>query len=342
MESTFSLHQVFEAKLPGYCSGFHFPPAGAWLWAGTSEGDLAALSTADGTIARYWTADPLGLQHMSGSVSAPVLLTAGNSGNVQFWQENGELIQALKMPNAWLDAAAWSPDGSAVILCMGKSVMLVKVTGEIGWKTTDLPFTPFAVAWAPHGRQIAIAGNGGIACLQALTGEVIRKIHWNAAFISLFWGHDPIYLFSGTHDGALHVWKLDELEPHYMAMQGYGQPVSMLSACHSGSYLAVPSHADLVLWHLKESQGLKKSLPAIDSSHEQAITALAFRPEGFPLLASGNRKGGLLLSGIQGHALTTYSTGQTEGEITCLVWKPYASHLAMGTSRGNICYFSCG
>jgi WD40 repeat protein len=158
------------------------------------------------------------------------LASTGLDGTIRLWDSAGHCRACLHTSERCLQGLAFAPDG------------LLLACGEDGWVEVWSAdgahrlhtFRPtrsslYALAVAPDGREMAVAGQDGIIRLLELeSGKVCGELdgHEGAVF-SLAFAADGRTLLSGGEDGTVRKWRRNKGEPARAAgcLEGHFSPV---------------------------------------------------------------------------------------------------------------------
>ena len=173
-----------------------------WAVALSSEGRYLAGTTHDGKIS-VWDLD-------------------AKKQKFREYETKGSFGMSIDLSSDGRFTASGHEDGSVFIFSNDTSRLLHKLPGLV--KTVR------AVAFSPGGKLLAAAGDARIIALyDYASGEQVANLTGHGAWItSLDWSHTGEYLLSGSLDGKVKVWSVDQ------------------RAC-----VATHSEADKALWSVK-------------------------------------------------------------------------------------------
>jgi WD40 repeat protein len=219
------------------------------------DGQMLATGSADQT-ARLWktaTGEALGspLRH-GGEVltvaflaGQPVLLTGTKDWELRLWSiDTGEDLGKRTLPQGSVTSVAVADDGGTVLLGCADSRVAHVIDTAI-WRFRGIPLA--------H-------------------GDAVRSV-------AFFPGDRRVV--TGSTDGAVRVWKLDEGPPVGVALP-QSSPVRVVAFSPDGTRAATAADDGTVqLWHPVSGKPTGRPIP-----HDKAVRALAFQPAG-PLLFTG-------------------------------------------------------
>lgn len=133
------------------------------------------------------------------------LLTAGGQGLVRLWRpHDGTQLAEFEPTEQQLRDAAVSPDGRLVAGATRRGVPIWDAeTGEL---VRELDAPAWAVAFAPDGPQLAVAGRDGVASLwQVPGGRLVDELPHSSSVADVAWSSDGSLLVTGAGDGT-HLW----------------------------------------------------------------------------------------------------------------------------------------
>lgn len=298
---------VFELK--GHTGPVHDV---AFLPGGTR---LVSVS-ADGT-GRLWTlpekeedkpADPVLLEGDKAPLRAvavrpdgAVLVTAGDGGEVRFWEaDGGKPAGKVESQGAPVLALAVSPKGDLLVAgSADKSARLIDLAGKTVTRALTGHLGPVnAVAFSPDGSQVATAGGeGGIKVWDASTGQgVIAFGHAapnNAAIqpVNRLAFSGPGRVVSASADKTLKAWayegrwsEMKPLGPHAFRILALDfNPDGTLLAAGGGE----PSRSgEIKIWEVGKGMHVR----TLDGLHSDTVFGLRFSPDGTLLASAGADK----------------------------------------------------
>ena len=182
--------------------------------------------------------------------------------------------------------------------------------------------SPEMIAWAPDGRNLAVATTSGVYLFDGDTLAEVQTIGEEVWATSLAYSRDGTKLAIGGRDGSVRVWNFEN-QAFDRTLEGATGPVSSLSFSAEGDQLAI-GRLDSTLWIWRLSDGLVRYRLR---GHSDRITAVAFGVQpmgatpGGHMLASASRDGTVLAwnSGT-GHSVALFN--QHEGPVNTLLFAP--------------------
>jgi WD40 repeat protein len=267
------------------------------------------------------------------------LATVGQDAKGRIWDTTtGSIKFTLDGGAAWVERAAWSPDGSVLATAGGKKVRLWNpTTGEQLREYADHGGTVADLAWKPNANLLAVAAYGAISVYDPSQLAAVRKYEWKGSALKLAWAPNGVMLAHGNQDASVHFWYADSGQELHMS--GYPSKVRELSWDFTSRFLATGGGSAVCVWDCggKGPEGTAPNMLTTD--RDATVTAVGWQRRGF-LLASGDDSGRLML--WQPANRTPLIGGATfEGtEITGVAWAPGDKLLAAACGAGAVGVFS--
>lgn len=280
----------------GAIEALAYSPDGKSLALGTERGVLL-LDSADGrVIARI--DDRSGAADLAYSADGSLLAVRHHSGGVTIWRLPERVLQAtLTLPDAWVEATAFAPDGSAVATGVDERNRLILQRAADGaelWAADNAHREKIrAIAFTPDSRTvITTAWDGRIKLWDAQNGQVQADLDARSSSI----GMTLVEALAISPDGSrlalmratqgIDLWDLDRRQ-RVGSLRGVGiiSAIDALAFAPAGDVLAgIGSYtAPLVLWDVATRERLVSlELPGA------AQRRLAFAPDGTRLAVSGS------------------------------------------------------
>ena len=142
--------------------------------------------------------------------------------------------------------------------------------------------TPYAVAFAPDGKLLAVASGIGIYLYDAADLSEVRFIATDTALFSVAFAPDGRLLASGSLDKTIRLWDV-QTGRLVRTLEGHTGWVRSVAFSPDGRLLASAAEDQTIrLWDVQTGQLLR-----ILEGHTEEIWDVAFSPDG-RLLASGS------------------------------------------------------
>jgi WD40 repeat protein len=298
-----------------------FPTGLAWtkdlssLAVATASGHLHLLGAQDGNPLRSFQAHEGSVQCLALHPSRPWAITGGEDGTAQRIRlDTGEHKPVGGAWGAWVEQAAWSPDGAFVALAAGRKAAIFNKDGALASRLPDAAHTITGLAWSPDSKILASVGYGGASLYFGKTGKLARRLEWKGSLLSVVWSPNGKVLACGSQDNSVHFWRLPSGQDAQMG--GYPGKPQRLSFSTDGRWMATTGGAQVAVWNFE--QGPEGKPPLLLEAHDQPLSAVAFAPN-TKVLASGDRAGRVCLwaVGVQPHPVSHF---QVEGEVEGLAW----------------------
>lgn len=225
------------------------------------------------------------------SPEGTVLGVGGPEGAYRWTESTGlEPLQA----GGWCQALAWAADGrlavaddrSAAVFDPG-SLAGRTVSGwvERAWCTPEVASTVTGLAWLRDGRELAVAGYGGVRAFSR--ARLARELAYAGSLLAVAVSPDGRWLVSGNQDASVHVWRLRDGEE--LEMAGYPRKVTRVAFDVTGRWLAADGGPVATVWDFS-GKGPGGTAARMLPAPPDGATALAWHPR-LPLLATGGADG---------------------------------------------------
>lgn len=316
-------------RLDDHVPALEVDPTGTALAVGSLSGQAMVVEVAAGQATEL-PRHGLGTLSVSWSRHG-TLATGGQDGAVRLWSPTaGPLGQVSG--RGWCSQVTWSPDGDTLGAAVGTSVALVDADATGGQWHHDLASTVTAVVWSPDGRRLGAGCYGGVSWFERSVPEPVKQFPWKGSILSLAMHPGGKWLASGNQDASLHVWRLWSAQDLHMS--GYEAKLALVAWDRSGEHLAVADQGEVTSWSFR-GKGPAGTRPALIAGHDGSVTALAFRPSGSPLLATGDRGGTLRLWSKLAQHRPDHQV-ELGAEVSALAWSPDGSFVAVGGADGSV------
>ncbi|HEU4323385.1 MAG TPA: hypothetical protein VFS21_09600 [Roseiflexaceae bacterium] len=125
-----------------------------------------------------------------------------------------QIAQSPSRAGASWTQAAWSPDGSRILLASGQGDGAVVVWTAGTTSTLDLRGrvgSPSALAWHADGSVVAVGGgDGSVVLWEAQSGREIYTFQGHTSRVSgVAWSPDGKTLLTGSYDDSARIWAVD-------------------------------------------------------------------------------------------------------------------------------------
>lgn len=186
-----------------------FSRGGEWLLTG-AENRLACLfDTKSGNLIRKLPVHGGAVVTAGFSPTEDVFFTGDHEGSLRFWRMNEQEPRFPPMKFDSIRSAAFSHDGTKVIVGAGKQVRLIDAsTGKCIEPAFDHPGNVRVAVFSPNDRQILVAGDDGSAQLWAVSGETqpSRTFLHSLPVVTVAFSPDGEFILTGCADGGARLW----------------------------------------------------------------------------------------------------------------------------------------
>lgn len=309
-----------------------------------ADGLVAILTRAGDVVTTR--AVPGGVLTAAWSPDGAVLAVGGPQGAQRWTAEDG--LVPLRA-GGWCQALAWSPAGqlavaddrTAAVFAAGPQTRPSHSAWvERSWCTPEVASTVTALVWLRDGRELAVAGYGGV---RAFSGaRLARELDYAGSLLSMAASPDGRWLVSGNQDASVHVWRLRDRSE--LEMSGYPSKVTQVTFDASGRWLATNGASVTTVWDFS-GRGPGGRAARILAAHPEGPTALAWHPR-LPLLATAGADGTLALFDVPAMALgrpgAPYRSlvAADDESISALAWLDERC-VVVATRSGTVSSMSC-
>ncbi|MBZ0291110.1 MAG: protein kinase [Anaerolineae bacterium] len=308
------------------------------------NGQRLASAGEDSTI-RLWdvqTGEPIG-QPLTGHTDlvfsidshGDQLVSGSADGTIRLWNvQTGEPIgQPFAGHTDWVLSVAFSPDGQTI--ASGGADQTVRLwdsqTGDMLATLSDYADWVRSVAFSPDGRYLVSgSADGSIYLLDMQSGQNRILGHQNGAVWSTVFSSDGLHVASGGVDVEVMLWDVTGQESLNQVFAEQAEAVSSLAlqgnllASANGNPAGEGIDHSILIWDITTGEERWRL-----DGHQQAVTAIAFRPDGNQL-ASASADQTLILWDLEtGNPITSSLTGHTDAVMT-VAYGPDGQTIASG------------
>ncbi|ELR98283.1 WD40 repeat domain-containing protein [Gloeocapsa sp. PCC 73106] len=332
----FAVDLQWRGTLSEYVTALTWSSQGI-LAAGTAEGEVVLWQ--DGVLSSLLHPSSVGsIDCLAFSLDGRFLAAGGQDGQVRIWQQSPsswDLINTLDNAPQWIDKLSWHPTKyNQLAFSLGRYVQIWDAEAQS--VVTTLPFANSSVldlAWRPNGKEMAIAGDGGVKVWQVDDwDEDPDVIDTASASLIIRWSTDSKYIASGNLDNTISV--LEYGNPSPWVMRGFPGKISHLAWSQplfkNTPLLASASMESIAVWKKDVEEGWSAHVLEM---HDRKIQALAFHPHSL-LLASGGDDG-LIYLWIKAKQMGQILEGAPAG-FSSLAWHLNGKQLAAGGQNGEL------
>ncbi len=214
-------------------------------------------------------------------------------GTVRLWNvASGQQIgQPLRSDAGWVNAVAFSPDGSRLATATGgpeETVRLWNVASgqQIGQPLRSDARGVNAVAFTPDGSRLATGNADGTVRLWNLASgrQIGQPLRGHTDWVrSVAFSPDGNRIVSGADDKTVRLWDAHTLQPVGQPLRGHTEWVRTMAFSPDGSRIASGGDDKTVrLWDGHTLQPVGKPL-----THDSSVTHVDFSPDGARIVTAG-------------------------------------------------------
>jgi WD40 repeat protein len=336
MTSAFGVHAQWETTLTDHVSALGYSPDGTMLAAGSLGGDSVVISRDRPDQPMPVTHHTMGVLCLDWSPDSTLLALGGQDGVVRVWRLHPAQHEPVEVGHLdtgrWIEAVAWSPDGSQLAIASGRQVLVTDAAVTLLRCLDDHSSTVTGVAWSLDGSRIGASCYGGVWWWTVDHPDAAARIMaWKGALLGLEVSPDGRWVAGGCQDASVHLWRLWSGED--LQMSGYQSKVERVAWDPTGRYLAVANPGEITVWSFA-GKGPAGTAPHVREHHTGRITDLAYAPSGHTLASVGDDGGLALYDGVRRtHPSTTW---QGNGPLSRVVWHPDGLQVAVSSGAGDI------
>jgi WD40 repeat protein len=295
------------------------------------DGTVRLLASESPGEARLVEAHDGGCLALGLDLDGTALLSGGDDGRLVRITKDGDAVPLGRWAGKWIAAVAANRRHRLIAAAAGRAVHLLDAAGAL-IQTLEHPSTATDLAFDPSGQRLAVAHYGGVTLwIGYRDGWRPTLLPWAGSHIAVTWSPAGKFIVSSMQENALHGWRLADKKD--MRMSGYPAKVRSMSWTARGRWLATAGAEAAVLWPFRTADGPMGKDPALLGEGSELVTAVAAHPAR-PLLAIGNKEGGVLLTRIE-EAQSVTLVPVSGDPVSALCWSPDGGVLAIGTEGGR-------
>jgi WD40 repeat protein len=281
-------------------------PSTASVWDIAVDDAPVALSCAGGLVAVAGAEGTVWVGHAATGAEVRTFQLPGGALRVALAPDGGQLAatgptghvlwRCADGQATWFDTGAWSSTAAwsgnhKVAVASGRRAFVLDETGAELWSTEPAPSTVTDLAWMRQGRRLAVAAYGAVRCHERHTSAPVATYPYVGSHLTLAIAPTGRWICSGNQDASIHIWRTRDADE--LTMSGYPEKVSRLAFDDTGRWLAADGAPDITVWDFS-GKGPEGRAPRCLTFHD-TITAIAWRPNSYGHLASGDDDGTIAL-----------------------------------------------
>jgi WD40 repeat protein len=303
------------------------------------------------------------------------LASGDDNGGLRIWKQSGELVKALKSGHTLVRQLGFSPDSASLASIGDNSVRLwnaTKWSAKVITAKDDREVYSFS--WAANGKRIVIAASDYVVRLIDLEhNNAFGLIGKHADGVNSVIWLDAKTIVSGGVDGLVRGWDVASKKQSFSFSGTPSRLKSAVYSSDSKMFATVANETDVLVWNAADNslmQTLKSDFPAWQTNiafhpngkslisgddyghvklwdltsgslkndfnnNDEAISSLAFSPDGKKIAFSGSSGKISIFDALTFKTLTTFNSLEDEN-LTGLNWTPDATNLVITGSEGSI------
>ncbi|GIY94489.1 WD repeat-containing protein 82, partial [Caerostris extrusa] len=216
------------------------------------------LSLHDNKYIRYFTGHTKKVTSLSMCAVDNSLLSSSLDRSVRLWDVRSPNCQGLVVENG-RPIAAFDPDGQVFAVAVNSEEIKLYDIRSFDKEPFNV-FVPYnqrnsdwtCLKFSPDGRLILISTNGSdVHLLDAYHGRPLTtfssRVNSKNIPLEASFSPDSQFIFSGSSDGAIHVWNSETLLREAVLHSGYTNPVHCVQFNHKYMMLVSASN-NMVFW----------------------------------------------------------------------------------------------
>lgn len=328
-----ALRAGWRAQIEDYATAAAWSRDGSALLVADAAGSVYALDARSGALVWSRPVVPGAVFTLRPHPREPLLAVTGEDGGVSVLDlHDGALAWRGEGQDAWVEHAAWTPDGAWLACAHGRYLRLWSVAGEMRWQSPEARSAVTGLAWTPGGNLLS-ACYGGVRVQRPLSSEPPRDLAWKGSLVSLALSPDGEIVACGSQDRTVHFWRLATGEDSEMS--GYdGKPLH-LAFDRDSAVLATSGGTLVVLWRFADG-GPEATRPGVIDTHRATVSAVAFAARS-RRLATADADGRVLAWEVSQDARARASGEASLGAaVEALAWRPDDRALAAIGADGRV------
>lgn len=154
----------------------------------------------------HWLAAPAGV------------ITGGDDGRVMLTRFADSIVELYRAPGCWIDALAFDPGTGLIAVATGRSVRVIEPGRLEVVRFDGHPSTVAALAFTPSGEALAAAHYGGVTL--HVFREGVCQFARKGSMVAVTVSPDARFVVAGAQDREVVVWPINGGEPMEMAGYG--------------------------------------------------------------------------------------------------------------------------
>jgi WD40 repeat protein len=243
-------------------------------------------------------------------------------------------------PGKWIDHVAASAEGVRAY-AVGKQVYMLNPEGAAQGEPLPHPSSIGGLAFSPNGKRLAASHYSGVSLWWVNAKEQTpMKLVWKGSHLGLIWHPDGKIILSSLQEGALHGWRLSDMQE--MQMQGYAAKIRSMGFTPKGKYLATSGAGEVICWPFFGGGPWGKSPLTLGGGEgARLVTRVAAHPKD-EMIAAGYSDGMILLAPLDGRMdmMINAPVAPTNAAVTGLVWNAGGDCLFASLENGYTLLFT--
>ncbi len=243
-------------------------------------------------------------------------------------------------PHKWIDHVAGSSEGYRAY-SVGKQVYVLNPDGEAHGEPLTHPSSIGGLAFSPNGKRLAASHYDGVSLWWTNSKDQTPvKLIWKGSHLGLLWHPDGKILMTSLQEGALHGWRLSDMNE--MQMQGYVAKIHSMGFTAKGRYLATSGAGEVICWPFFAGGPWGKAPVTIGGGGEgRLVKHVAVHPKD-EMVAAGYDDGMIVLAPLDGRMemMLNAPVAPRKSPVTGMVWNAAGDCLFVSLENGRILLFT--
>ena len=242
--------------------------------------------------------------------------------------------------NQWIDHVASSAEGGFAPIAPARISICWMPKARRRASRSPHPSSIGGVAFSPNGKRLAASHYNGVSLWWTNSKEQTPvKLSWKGSHLGLIWHPDGKIIISAMQDGALHGWRLSDMNE--MRMEGYAGKIHSMSFTAKGRYLASSGAEQIICWPFFGGGPWGKTPLTLGGRDGRLVTRVAPHPKD-ELVAAGYEDGMIILAPLDGRMemMIHPPVAEKGAGVVGMVWNAAGDCLFAALENGYLMLFT--